>query len=123
MRVSSAGGQPVAVGWGRWCPRHPQWNAAAEQHGWLRIIPKGDSRRLLRAAIRASSEIEAAMSGIGRVPDAALSPTDEPGRADEKTPPALPAADQHRPVQAPAGSDSAGSDAAADTSLDAAEEL
>jgi hypothetical protein len=61
--------------------------AAAEQHGWLRIIHKAESRRLLRAAIRASSEIRSTMSGIGRVPDAAHGSTDE---TDEKAPPTLP---------------------------------
>jgi hypothetical protein len=60
--------------------------AAAHEHGWLRIIPKAESRRLLRAAIRASSELESTMSGIGGGPDAAHGPTP----ADEKAPRTLP---------------------------------
>jgi hypothetical protein len=60
--------------------------AAAHEHGWLRIIPKAESRRLLRAAIRASSELGSTLSGIGGLPNAAQGPTP----ADEKAPPALP---------------------------------
>jgi hypothetical protein len=60
--------------------------AAAHEHGWLRIIPKADSRRLLRAAIRASSELGSTLSGMGGVPDAAQGPAP----AGEKAPPALP---------------------------------
>src|SRR5580693_1932192 len=60
--------------------------AAAHEHGWLRIIPKGQSRRLLRAAIRASGELERTLSGLGGVPD----PARGAPPADEKAPPALP---------------------------------
>jgi hypothetical protein len=42
--------------------------AAAQQHGWLRIISRAESRRLLRAATRASSELGSAMPSIERHP-------------------------------------------------------
>jgi hypothetical protein len=54
--------------------------AAAHEHGWLRIIPKAESRRLLRAAIRASSELESTLSGLIGGPDAANGPASAVGK-------------------------------------------
>ena len=60
--------------------------AAAHEHGWLRTLPRAESRRLMRAAKQASAEIGTSLSGLRRVPGAACGPTP----ADEGQPPTRP---------------------------------
>ncbi len=60
--------------------------AAAHEHGWLRIMTKTESRKLRRAAIGASAELETALSGLNKVPTATYGPTP----TDEKAPPIRP---------------------------------
>ncbi len=60
--------------------------AAAHEHGWLRIMSRAESRKLRRAAIRASADLGTTLSGVNGVPAAAYGPTP----ADEKAPPTRP---------------------------------
>jgi hypothetical protein len=60
--------------------------AAAHEHGWLRIVPRAESRKLRRAAIRASAELGNTLSGLRKVPTAEYGPTP----SDEKAPPTRP---------------------------------
>ena len=60
--------------------------AAAHEHGWLRTLPRAESRRLMRAAVQASAEIGTTLSDLRRVPSAAYGPSS----ADEKEPPTRP---------------------------------
>jgi hypothetical protein len=60
--------------------------AAARERGWLRIMSRAESRRVRRAAVQASADLENTLSGLRRVPTAAYGPTP----TDEKAPPTRP---------------------------------
>jgi hypothetical protein len=60
--------------------------AVAHEHGWLRTLPRAESRRPQRPAIRASAEPGTTLSAMRQVPAAAYGPTPE----DEKESPTRP---------------------------------
>jgi hypothetical protein len=54
--------------------------AARNEDGWLRILTRRESRRMRRAAIQASTELGAALSGLNHVPGGAYGPAPQDTR-------------------------------------------